>query len=185
MKEAADITHISAGECLLPDLERSSNGSLPCELHFCGSQLYAEIPRTSQWLQLYTRSAVLNLFGAQGLIWWKTVFPQNRRGEGWGLVSGWLKHIAFIVHGFLKSSVGKESDFNAGDPGSIHGSGRSAGEGIGYPLGYSWASLVALLVKNTSAMRETWVRSLGWKDPLEKGKATHSNILAWRNPRTV
>ena len=46
------------------------------------------------------------------------------------------------------------------------------------------ASLVAQLVKNPPAMRETWVRSLGWKDPLEKGKATHSSILAWRIPRT-
>ena len=91
-----------------------------------------------------------------------------------------------IIHVYFPdSSVGKESACNAGDPGSILGSGRSAGEGIGYPLGYSWASLVAPLVKNTSAMWETWVRSLGWKDPLEKGKATHSNILAWRNPRTV
>ena len=58
------------------------------------------------------------------------------------------------------------------------GLGRSAGEGIGYPLQYSWASLVAQLVKNLAAMRETWVRSLGWEDPLEKGKATHSGILA-------
>ena len=47
------------------------------------------------------------------------------------------------------------------------------------------ASLVAQLVKNPPAMRETWVRSLGWEDPLEKGKATHSRILAWRIPRTV
>ena len=62
----------------------------------------------------------------------------------------------------------------------IPGSGRSPGEGIGYPLQYSWASLVAQLVKNPPAMRETWVWSLGWKDPLEKGKATHSSILAWR-----
>ena len=51
----------------------------------------------------------------------------------------------------------KESAFNAGDPGSIPGLGRSTGEGIGYPLQYSWASLVAQLVKNPSAMRETWV----------------------------
>ena len=58
-------------------------------------------------------------------------------------------------------------------------SGRSAGEGIGYPLQYCWASLVAQLVKNISAMRETWVQSLGWEDALEKGKATHSSILAW------
>ena len=63
--------------------------------------------------------------------------------------------------------------------------GRSAGERIGYPLQYSWASLVAQLVKNLPAMRETWVQSLGWKDPPEKGKATHSSILAWRIPWTV
>ena len=62
----------------------------------------------------------------------------------------------------------------------VPGSGRSAGEGIGYPLQYSWASLVAQLVKNPSAMQETWVQSLTWEDPLEKGKATNSSILAWR-----
>ena len=81
--------------------------------------------------------------------------------------------------GFLHSSVGKESSCNAGDPGSVPGSGRSAGEGIGYPLQYSWAPLVAQLIKNPPAMRETWVRSLGWEDSLEKGKATHSSILAY------
>ena len=86
--------------------------------------------------------------------------------------------------GFPDSSVGKESACNAGDPGSIPGSGRSTGEGIGYPLQYSWASLVAQLVKNPPAMWETWVRSLGWEDPLEKGKATHSSVLAWRIPWT-
>ena len=64
----------------------------------------------------------------------------------------------------------------------IPGLERFAGEGIGYPLRYSWASLVAQLVKNPLAMRETWVRSLGWEDTLEKGKATHSSILAWRIP---
>ena len=58
-------------------------------------------------------------------------------------------------------------------------------EGIGYPLQYSWSSLVAQLVKNLPAMREPWVRSLGWEDPLEKGKATHPSILAWRIPWTV
>ena len=58
------------------------------------------------------------------------------------------------------------------------GSGWSAGEGIGYPFQYSWASLVAQLVKNPPAVRETWVWSLGWEDPLEKG-ATHCSILAW------
>ena len=63
-------------------------------------------------------------------------------------------------------------------------SGISSGEGIGYPLQYSWASLVAQTVKNLPAMWETWVRSLGWEDPLEKGKATYSSILAWRIPWT-
>ena len=62
----------------------------------------------------------------------------------------------------------------------IPGSGRSPGEGKGYPLQYSWVSLVAQLVRNLPTVRETWVQSLGWEDPLEKGKATHSSILAWR-----
>ena len=70
-------------------------------------------------------------------------------------------------------------------PALLPGSGRSPGEGIGYPLQYSWASLVAELVMNLPAMWETWVRFLGWDDPLEKGKATHSSILAWRIPWTV
>ena len=82
--------------------------------------------------------------------------------------------------GFPDISVGKESACNAGDPSSIPESGRSTGEGIGYPLQDSWASLVAQLVKNPPAMWETWVQSLGWEDPLEKGKATRSSILAWR-----
>ena len=82
------------------------------------------------------------------------------------------------------SSGGKESACHAGDPVSIPGSGRSAGERIGYPLQYSRAPLVAQLVKNPTTMRETWVLSLGWEDPLEEGKATHSSILAWRIPWT-
>ena len=86
---------------------------------------------------------------------------------------------------FPHSSVGKESTCNAGDPGSIPRWGRSTGEGIGYPLQHSWASLVAQLVKNLPAMRETWVQSLGWEDPLEKGKATQSSILAWRISWTI
>ena len=86
------------------------------------------------------------------------------------------------LEGFPDDSVGKES---AGDPGLICGLGRSTGEGIGYLLHYSWASLVAQLVKNPPAMWETSFRFLGWEDPLEKGKATHSSILAWRIPWTV
>ena len=76
----------------------------------------------------------------------------------------------------------KKSACNAEDSGLIPGSGRSAGEGIGCPLQYSWASQVAQLVKNLPAMRETWVQSLGWEDPLKKGKAAHSSNLAWRIP---
>ena len=79
--------------------------------------------------------------------------------------------------GFPHISVDKESACNAGDPGLIPVSGRPAGERIGYPLQYSWASLVAQLLKNPPAMQETWVQSLGWEDPMKKGTATHSSIL--------
>ena len=100
-----------------------------------------------------------------------------KKEEGWKLIP--------LLTGFPGSSVGKESACNAGDPGSILRSGRLAKKGIGYPLQYSWASLVAQLVKNPRTMQETWVQSLGWEDPLEKGKATHSSILAWGIPWTL
>ena len=58
-------------------------------------------------------------------------------------------------------------------------------EGIGYPHQYSWASLVAQMVKNLPAARETWVPSWDWEAPLEKGETVHSGILAWRVPWTV
>ena len=87
--------------------------------------------------------------------------------------------------GFPGSSDGKESACNAGDSSSIPGSERSAGEGIVYPFQYFGASLVAYLVKTPPAMWKTWVRSLGWEDPLEKEMATYSSILAWRIPWTV
>ena len=113
--------------------------------------------------------------------------------------------------GFPHSSVGKESTCNAGDPGLIPGSRRSAGEGIGYPLQYSgpensmdytvhgvakswiWlffcgisyrASLVAQTVKRLPAIWETWVQFLGQEDPLEKEMAIHSTTLAWKIPWT-
>ena len=70
--------------------------------------------------------------------------------------------------GFPVSSAGKESACGAGDPSSIPGSGRPSGEGIGYPLQYPWASLVAQLVKNLPAMQETLVQFLDQKDPLQK-----------------
>ena len=90
-----------------------------------------------------------------------------------------------FTSGFPDSSVSKESICNAGDPSWIPGPGRAPEDGIGYPLQYSWASLVAQLVKNPPAMQGTWVQYLGFEDPLEKGMATHPSILAWRIPWTV
>ena len=84
--------------------------------------------------------------------------------------------------GFPGSSAGKESTCNARDPSLIPGLGRSLGEGIGYPLQYSWASLVSQTVKNPCAMQETWVQSLGWDDPLEEDITNHASIPAWRIP---
>ena len=87
-----------------------------------------------------------------------------------------------IFLGFPGSSADKESACNAGDPNLIPRLGNSPGERIGYPLQYSWASLVAQRVKNPPTMQETRVCSLGWEDPLEEGMAIHSSILAWRIP---
>ena len=80
----------------------------------------------------------------------------------------WLHFTISSNWGFPDSSIGKESACNAEDPSLIPGSGRSPGEWMGYPLQYSWASLVAQQVKNLPAMRETWVQSLGREDHLEK-----------------
>ena len=82
------------------------------------------------------------------------------------------------ISGFLDSSFGKESASNAGIPGWIPGSGRSPGEGIGYPLQYAWASPVAQTAEN--AVQKIWVQSPGWEDPLEECMITHSSILSWR-----
>ena len=103
--------------------------------------------------------------------------------ENWTVTCKRIKLDHYV--GFSDGLVGKESVCNAGDPSSIPGLGRYGGEGIGYPLHYSWASLVAQLVKNLPTMQETWVGDLGWEEPLEKGKTTHSSILAWRIPQTV
>ena len=92
--------------------------------------------------------------------------------------------MAYTWSGFPGSSAGKESACNAGDPSSIPGSGRSPGEGIGYPLQYSWASLVAQKVKNLPAMQETWVQSLGWEDPLKKAWQPTPVILPGDSPWT-
>ena len=78
-----------------------------------------------------------------------------------GVMSSYVLVSFSLYNGFPDSSVGKESNCNTGDPGLIPGSARSAGEGIGYPLQNSRASLGAQLVKNLSVMRETQVQSLG------------------------
>ena len=90
--------------------------------------------------------------------------------------------VIIYTYGLPGSSAGEESTCNAGDPGATPGSGRSPGEEIGYPLQYSWASLMAQMVKNPPAVWQTWVQSLGWQDHLEEGKATHFSILTWRIP---
>ena len=92
--------------------------------------------------------------------------------------------VSFVDLGILHSLAGKESAYNTGDPGLIPGSWRFPWEGVGFPLQYSWDSLVAQTVKNLPAIWETWVRSLGWEDPLEKGIATYPSTLAWRIPKT-
>ena len=77
--------------------------------------------------------------------------------------------MSYAWDSFPGSSADKESACNEGDPASSPGSGRFPGEGIGYPLQYSWTSLVAQMVKNLPAMQETLVRLLGQEDSLEKG----------------
>ena len=86
--------------------------------------------------------------------------------------------------GFPDRSAGKKSAGNAGDPSSIPGLGRSPGEGIGSPLQYSWASLLAQRVKNLPAMQETWVQPLGWEDLLEEGMQPTPVFLAGGSLRT-
>ena len=89
-----------------------------------------------------------------------------------------------ISKSFPDSSVVKESSCNAGDPCWIPGSGRFAGERRGYPLQYSWVSIVPQQIRNSPTMWKTWVQSQGQEDLLEKEMATHFSILDWRIPRT-
>ena len=84
--------------------------------------------------------------------------------------------------GFPDSSAGKESACNARDPSLIPGVRWSPGEGIGYPIQYSWGFPGASDSKESACKAGDWVRSLGWEDTLEEGMATHSSSLAWRSP---
>ena len=109
-------------------------------------------------------------------LYFTTTMPEWRQGA-YGIYVYLLLDFAVnlkLLRGFPDSSAGKESACNAGDSGSIPGSGRFSGEGKGYPLQCSWASLVAQLLKNPPAMWETWVWYLGWEDTLKKG-----NILQY------
>ena len=102
------------------------------------------------------------------------LFYNNPEKENWN---------ASLRSDFPGSSGGKGFAWSAGDPSLIPGQGKMPWRrGGGYPLQYPWASLVAQWVKNLPVIQETWVLSLGWEDPLEEGKATHSSILAWRIP---
>ena len=112
----------------------------------------------------------------------------GRGGDFWMASSNqwtrvWIS--PWISKGFPDRPVGKECTCNAGDTSWISESGKSTGEGIGYPFLYFWASLVAQLVKNMPAMWENWVPSLGWEDPLENRESSHCSILAWTSPWTV
>ena len=91
--------------------------------------------------------------------------------------------VSFNEDRFPGGSAGKEHACNRRP--RIYSWRRFPGKGIGYPLQYSWASLVAQLGKNLPTMWETWIQSLDWENPLEKRRATHSSKLAWRIPWTL
>ena len=117
--------------------------------------------------------------------YWQTECENSETGlVSWQSFVWWFFFQVIQTLSCPDGSDGKKSACNAGDLGLIPALGRSPAEGIGYPLQCSWASLVAQLVKNAPARRETWVQSLGWEDPLEEGKAPHSSIQAWRVPWT-
>ena len=121
-------------------------------------------------------------FGAGAKVWDSNLAKETEEDLNPGKEKGnGISECSPGLLGSPSSSAGKESTCNAGDPCLIHGSGRSLGEGIGYLFQCSWYILVSQMVKNLPAMRETWVRSLGWEDPLEEGMATHSGIL--ENPQ--
>ena len=123
-----------------------------------------------------SRSVMSNSFQPHGL------YPWNSLDQNTGVGSLSLLLGIFPIQGSNPGLPHCRQNLyqlnNKGSPTSIPGSGRSHGEGIGYPLQYSWASRVPQLLKNWPAMRETWVRSMGWEDPLEKEKITHSSTQA-------
>ena len=145
--------------------------SLSCSLSF---------PLAHQWvsnLGMWSKDAFISAWGETKGVFTVFSYPVISLNPVFDSIYRYLK-------GFPGSTPGKESACNAGDPGWIPELGRSSEEGIGYPLQYSWASLVAQMVENLPAMLKPWVWFLGWEDSLEEGMATHSSILAWRIPWT-
>ena len=122
--------------------------------------------------------------------WWAMV---HRVTKSWthrrDLASMHTPHVHICIYictySIPSNSTSKESACNAGDAGSIPRPGRCPGEGIDYPLQYSRASLVAQMVKNLPPMQETWVLSLGWGDPLEKGTGNPLQYSCLENPHGV
>ena len=184
--------HLSQ-QCLYPSLQGSRQtcppprptshplSSISLSLLHVASDCFASVASTSLWLSLILSfiSAWLSPQAVSAFCVW--IFPPYSAWHIGAYSLNWIAHASSYMW-FPDSSVGKEFACNTGDPGSVPGLGTSAGEGIGYALQYSGASLVAQLVKNPPAMQETWVRSLGWEDPLEKGKTIHCSILVWRIP---
>ena len=136
------------------------------------------------WYTTWTNWRIKIMWSSQKMqkhFWQNATFIYNKGSQQSGYRGNIPQHNKGHIGqiwGFPSSSAGKESTCNAGDPLSISWLGRSSGEGTGYPLQYSRASLVAQTLKNMPAMWETWVSSLPWEDPLKKGTANHSNILA-------
>ena len=131
------------------------------------------------WLQLIFLCKLSQAGGAVRMNWSLhtiLIWTLTDRGKN--------KHLSVKLASLMAHLV-KNLACNAGDHSLIPGSGRSTGEGISYPLQYSWASLVAQQVKNPPAVWKTWIWSLSREDPLEKGKATHSSILAYGIPWTI
>ena len=162
----------------------NDNCHTDCLVHFCMCAKSFQSCPTLHTPMDYSPpgSSVHGLLQAR-ILEWVAMLPS--RGSTQPRDQTCIFYVSWIGRCIPGSSCGKESACNAGDLSLILRSGGSAGEGIGYPPQCSWASLVSQLVKNLPAMRETWVWSLGWEDPLEKGTATHSSILAWRIPWTV
>ena len=167
---AAVIKHLDELTWLLPvDADSFNSSSLSNQVQHASFRL---------WWDLFWDKGLYS----QNSRWVKLLkgYTFTGRGETLQYFPVEVKHTIFSFkrEDFPHSSVGKESTCNAGDHSWIPGTGWSVRKLIGYPLQYSWASRVAQLVKNLSAMWETCVRSLSWEDPLEKGKTTHFSILA-------